>query len=769
MLDLPFRFRTRLKSHRAHPSSVAHASMSDPRIQRVSVGLGSDGPDAPRGWWLLAAVFLASALGLYLEMVMVRWHASCFHTFGVFKNVSMLSCFLGLGIGYALAGLGRRPRVRIVLPILAIQCLVFAIVSGTRLGRMSLNPVAEHYIMWQSDWRWWVEGLGGNAILAATFALNAVMFIPLGHVAGELMGRLPRLGAYALNLAGSLAGIGLFVGLSALWAPPVSWMGLAVLGLSPFLTSKLAGNAPHIASSQGERRSALGTLAACLAVMLLAFGLVDRAGTNHFYSPYQTITCRLGSDGKYPYVARLMVNQASFQRILDLSPESQARDGALQRLAEYYDLPHRLRPKAGRVLVVGAGSGNDVAAALRADVNQVTAVEIDPTILFLGERLHPERPYSDARVQVVSNDARTYLRRSHDKFDLIIYGLLDSHTLLGNSTNVRLDSFVYTVEGFREAAARLSDDGLIAVTFALMTPQQGRKLFLMLEKAFGHPPRCFEVGYDAGVMMVAGPALPAVPATVADAKEVTAKFADARLVAEVSTDDWPFFYMPRRTYPVTYSVMIVVLLAISIGLIIRTLGVPKLNGCSFSTFFFLGAGFMLIETKAVTQLGLVLGNTWQILAVVVCSILLLAFVANFGVILFGPVSRLAAFVLLAAAIMLEPIVKLLDSIGWHFPMPEFTMPIVLTLPLLFSGLIFSSELSRGAELSQALAANLFGAMLGGFLEYNSMYWGYASLTWLGMGLYGLAFLSGLRPIARLWRADERARTSALVPPLQTVR
>ena len=54
--------------------------------------------------WIRLAVFLAAAMTLYVELVMVRWHASCFHAFAIFKNVSLLSCFLGLGIGYGLSG-----------------------------------------------------------------------------------------------------------------------------------------------------------------------------------------------------------------------------------------------------------------------------------------------------------------------------------------------------------------------------------------------------------------------------------------------------------------------------------------------------------------------------------------------------------------------------------------------------------------------------------------------------------------------------------------
>jgi spermidine synthase len=613
--------------------------------------------------------------------------------------------------------------------------VLFALISRTRLGRLSLNPVAEHYIMWQSDWRWWIDGLGGNLMLATTFAVNALMFIPIGQVTGEWMGRLPKLRGYALNLAGSMAGIALFVVLSALWLPPLVWLGIAALGLIPI-----------IYGSRGTAPLPFLPGALSLTLILLAFGIVDRPGVQQLYSPYQTIACKLGPDSKYPAVARIMVNQASFQRVLDLSTESQEKHSALRRIAQYYDLPHQLKPYAQRVLVVGAGTGNDVAAALRASAQSVTAVEIDPSILFLGERLHPERPYADSRVNIVNDDARTFLRRSKDRFDLIVYGLLDSHTMLGSMANVRLDSFVYTVEAFREAAARLSRNGLLAVTFAVMTPQQGKKLYTMMEQTFdGQAPRCFEVGYDGGVMMVAGPAVGSLPETIAGAKEITQRFADSRLVAEPATDDWPFFYMPRRTYPLTYAVMILVLLLIAGSMTYRTIGLPGRPGELFGSFFFLGAGFMLIETKAITQLGLVLGNTWQVLAVVVGAILLLAFLANVWVMWRGPLPRRMTFALLGLSLLAGSAASAAISAGWPIPMPKLTLTAALTLPLFFSGLIFSSELAGSERLSRVLASNLFGAMFGGFLEYNSMYWGYSSLTWLGMAIYALAFLCRVWP------------------------
>src|SRR5262245_20359346 len=76
--------------------------------------------------WAPYGVFLASLAALYLEMVMVRWHATCFHAFAIFKNVSLLSCFLGLGIGFSLHG-RRLVRLAHFLPLLALQTFFFGV------------------------------------------------------------------------------------------------------------------------------------------------------------------------------------------------------------------------------------------------------------------------------------------------------------------------------------------------------------------------------------------------------------------------------------------------------------------------------------------------------------------------------------------------------------------------------------------------------------------------------------------------------------------
>jgi spermidine synthase len=679
--------------------------------------------------WTRAAIVAASAITLYVEMVIVRWHASCFHAFAIFKNVSLLSCFLGLGIGYGLSG-RKRITLAAVLPLLAFQTLLFGVLASTNVGARRINPVAEQLVMGTPGGKWsWLNAVEGDAFLAAVFVLNALMFIPLGQLAGRLMNRLPRMQAYSLNLLGSLTGIGLFFGLSLAWTGPSVWVGVAALALAPFLLGNRWATAVAVAS---------------VGIILVGLGLMNRRSEQVFFSPYQVIALHLPEPGEPVPTMTVRVNHCFFQDILDCRPSAAVLSDKHAKAVVYYDLAYRLQQKPGAVLVVGAGTGNDVAAALRHGAKSVTAVEIDPAIVYLGKRLHPERPYHDKRTRVVVNDARSHLRQTDERYDTAIYGLLDSHTNLGAMTNVRLDSFVYTVEGFRDAVNRLSDDGLLIVSYLVLDPRQGDKLYAMLRDAYPDQcPRAFSCETYGGTTFVTGPGLRNVPQRLAGIEELTDQFLQSSAFAEVATDDWPFFYMQERTYPLSYAVMIGVLLVLSGVMVKRNLGTPQLLNARSGVFFFLGAGFMLIETKGVTELGLVFGNTWEVAARVIGCILLMVFLANQLIARRGPLPHGLTFALLGVSLGLGWFVTRLSSMGVAVPLPELVMPVVLTLPLFFAGLIFSSELARGGAIGPALAANLFGAMLGGFLEYNSMYWGFSSLYPFGMALYGLAFLCHL--------------------------
>jgi hypothetical protein len=164
--------------------------------------------------------------------------------------------------------------------------------------------------------------------------------------------------------------------------------------------------------------------------------------------------------------------------------------------------------------------------------------------------------------------------------------------------------------------------------------------------------------------------------------------------------------------------------------------------------FLLGAGFMLLETKAITELALFYGSTWVVVGVVIAAILVMAFLANLLLVRVGSVPPALAYGLLLLSLALSlafaygagPAASGASALGGRA-----ARTVVITLPLFFAGLAFSTELKRSRSVGVALSSNLLGAMLGGCLEYNALYFGYRSLYVLALVIYGLALVASLAP------------------------
>lgn len=677
-------------------------------------------PEARLGLWIA----LASGLGLFLELMIIRIHSSYFQLFAYFKNVSLLSCFLGLGIGYA-RGSKRPLATPLIFPFIALQVVSMYILRFGLGPRVLQNPISEQFTLGLPQAKD-VHSIIAYGFVILIFVFNALCFVPLGHLASRLMMRREKLVAYSWNLVGSIAGIIAISLLSLLRTPPAIWLLISAAGLMLFMARDLKSILPS-------------GLALIVALILLVAPI--NLNEKDIYSPYQILTLVVEAD-RQPFIR---ASNTYYQRILDLSEQSSSEDRRMKWWLDYYDLPYRLKPDAEEVLIVGSGAGNDVAAAVRNGSASIDAVEIDPVILELGRRLHPEAPYQQRSVNAIVADARMFIQQTEKKYDLIVYGLLDSHTLLsGRSGGIRLDSYVYTVEAFKEARTRLREGGLLCLTFSIMNEGLGRKLYLMLQEAFGgREPVVYAVGYNRGYTFVAGENLEGLGGAAQGRipKPVT-RFASTEISADISTDDWPFFYMPVRTYPVSYLILIVLILVVSGALVWRF--VPG-TGTGFSVpCFFLGAGFMLVEAKGITELALVYGSTWSVVSVVITAILIMAFLANTLVIRLGRLSPFTTYGLL--------LLTLAGGFGLTFTGVEGLSPwlgrgimtVALTLPLFFSGFAFSDELRKSASVAVALSSNLLGAMLGGFLEYNSMYFGFRSLYIFAAILYFIAFLGALR-------------------------
>lgn len=669
------------------------------------------------------AIVGSAALSLFLELAVIRWQGTVFEFFAFYKNFGLLSCFVGLGLGYALANRDRIPLI-LTLPLLAWE-FGFMIVLRFGLGQAGFETIQSMPFREQLH-----MGLGGASnlgvvysLLAVVFLITALGFVPVGQLCGRLMERRAKLRAYGLNLLGSLLGVLFMLAASFLWTPPLVWFAVCFLAILLF----------HLRKPSSLM---VGTGFAVLATIILAWPVSPL--WHRLYSPYQLLEIGQSDD------TGLMLIRAAghyYQRVYDLSKSR--KDVKLKSIRAYYEFPYKVLAQLADVAVVGAGTGNDVAAALRSGAGRVDAIEIDPAILMAGKASHPEKPYSDPRVHAVVNDARSFLRTTDRKYDMIVYGLLDSHTLLSQASSVRLDSFVYTVEGLREARTRLKPDGVVSLSFAVLGDQLARKIYLMLQQVFdGRAPRCVMAGYDGSVIFLESNSrdwnIPPGVLQETGFQEVTTRYADPAILADVSTDDWPFFYMPRRVYPVSYLVMIVQVLLLS--LLVTGNFFSEKPRFSHLSFFFLGVGFMLVETKGITEMGVTFGNTWQVIGIVIASILVMAFLANCAVQWLRIRRPWIPYLLLLASL----------AAGWSVAgsggfsstaLGRLEAAAVLTCPLFFSGIVFSTLLSTRGQVSGIMAMNLLGAVCGGLLEYNSMYFGFRSLYLFAIVCYLLAFVS----------------------------
>ena len=91
------------------------------------------------------------------------------------------------------------------------------------------------------------------------------------------------------------------------------------------------------------------------------------------------------------------------------------------------------------MLIIGAGSGSDVAIALSKGAKHIDAVDIDPRIMQIGVEKNPDQPYHDPRVTRHINDGRAFLETTDTKYDLILFALPDSLALVTGASQIRLE------------------------------------------------------------------------------------------------------------------------------------------------------------------------------------------------------------------------------------------------------------------------------------------------------------------------------------------
>jgi SAM-dependent methyltransferase len=652
----------------------------------------------------LATTALASFLVLFLELVFIRWLPSNIRLLAYFSNFILLASFLGIGLGCLLAGARRT-----LFP--AFPWVQLAILATVYLVRLEVAAPSASTIYFSSGTTDPVVVVESTVLLPVLFLVTVLLLAATAQRMGREMAAQRPLPAYTANVAGSLAGVVAFALMAWLELSPPWWFAVLAAAAAPLLVIP----EPH----RPRYRPAL--IAGSLGALAAGVGLAAVMALGTIWSPYYKLTVR--GDGADTVIE---VNNIFHQ---SMAP--------LQQKEYFYEWPYTVFGDTfENVLVLGAGSGTDVAAALAHGAKRVDAVEIDPAIIRLGRALHPDRPYADPRVRIVNDDARHFLRTTGEQYDLVVFALIDSLTLQSSFSSVRLESYMLTEEAFRAVRDRLSPDGVVVIYNYFREKWLVDRLANTAAAAFGAEPRAHvhvASGYLA--VLMAGPRLATYPAGVSPPDQVTAfGHRDPRSPSsplqrdasvEPATDDWPFLYMRSRQIPRHYLLALAVVLVSAAILVLPA--VRSAGGRWSWQFFLLGAGFMLLETKSIIQFALLWGSTWVVASLAIAAVLVMALAANWMVAR-RLVPRTGIVVGVLVGLLAVSYVVPIGRVTFESRVAESLFYAALMFsPVLCAGLLFGSAIARSTSVARDFGTNLLGAMAGGMAEYLSLVTGYRAL------------------------------------------
>jgi hypothetical protein len=639
-------------------------------------------------------LLLASFLMLFVELVLIRWAGAYVVYLSYFSNFILLGSFLGIGIGFLRAKKG--PDLFRWAPF------GLAILTGLVKGLPVVIDRSGGDLIYFGALT--TTGLPTWVMLPFLFLATAAVMAMIAHGVAVRFAKFSPLEAYRLDIGGSLLGIVAYSVLAFVGAPPLVW-ALVAVGLFWYLL-----DGPRLVE------------AAALLVLVALFTIGTFQG-DVTWSPYYRVEA-LGRD----------------VRVNGIPHQTMTRTPGTP-----YDIPYgRATEQVGDVLVIGAGNGNDVSAALRAGATHVDAVEIDPVLQRLGEERHPERPYDDPKVEPVIDDGRAFLERTDRTYDVIIFALPDSLTLVSGQSAVRLESYLFTREAFEAAREHLSPDGAFSMYNFYRERWLLDRLGGTLREVFGRAP-CLDLGPVSGgdVGRYSMLTVSADPSAL----QCGDIWQPAGEMVAPATDDRPFVYLRERSIPSRYLWTLALVLGAS-ALLVRFAGGRFRSMGGTLDLFFMGAAFLLLETKSVVQFALLFGTTWFVNALVFAGILLTVLLAI-------EVERRVRigrpgllFGLLFLGLLLAGIVPV-ESLLAMAVVPRFVVATALAFfPVFVANLVFAERFRDTKDPTTAFGANLLGAMVGGALEYASLVTGYRALLVVAAALYALAWLTGGRKIGK---------------------
>ena len=398
-----------------------------------------------------------SFLMLFVELALIRWTGSNILYLSYFSNFILLASFLGIGLGFLRAD--ARRNLFPLAPIGLAALIAFVRLFPVEIDRSGTELIFFGALGIQSGLPPWLT-------LPVLFLGVAGVMTLIGEGVARTFRRFSPLDAYRLDILGSLAGIIAFSVLAFLGAPPLAWGSVVALALVLL----------------ADRSSRIWQLPV-LGIMLVLLGVESIVPTDS-WSPY--------------YKIRLITQPSGAVSLFVNGIPHQTMEAAEKRLntVTLYGLVYQRTPSIPKnVLIVGAGTGVDVAVALKKGVQHVDAVEIDPRIHAIGAQQNPDRPFQDPRVTSYVNDGRAFLEQTTRRYDLILFALPDSLTLVAGQSSLRLESYLFTAEAMQAARAHLAAGGAFGEYNYYREDWLVDRLAGTLQQVYGHPPCLDSTGH----------------------------------------------------------------------------------------------------------------------------------------------------------------------------------------------------------------------------------------------------------------------------------
>jgi spermidine synthase len=413
---------------------------------RVAVAVGV----SPRN--AAVAIGLMSFSALLLELGLTRLFSVVLFYHFAFLSISI--ALLGLGAGAVFAYLRREWLERWSVEQLgAWLCAANAVVIFVALEIVIHTPVSMH-LEWVNFRHLSVLYLAS----AVPFFLNGLMF---SVVFARHPSRITQLYGADL-LGGSLACLALVPLLNLIGGPNTILFAACAVALA------------GVAWGTSRWRRVAAVLAVALFVLIVAnfrgalIDIVYAKGMKRetpLYAKWNALS-RVEVD-KWGDAKAIVIDADASTYIMNADPYHWDEAYRRNLMAAAPSVVNVLRPH-GDFAIIGPGGGVDVLRAVANGSSNVTGIEINPIIatdIMRGKFAdYAHHLYQIPEVHMRVSDGRSFVRDSHDQYDVVQMTLVDTWASTAAGAFALSENNLYTVEAFREYFEHLKPDGMIAIT-----------------------------------------------------------------------------------------------------------------------------------------------------------------------------------------------------------------------------------------------------------------------------------------------------------------